>query len=62
MKVLFIGGTGIISSCCTKARGRAAALSLSSIDGQRASDIPPGVKVIHGDIREPASVEKALPA
>jgi nucleoside-diphosphate-sugar epimerase len=60
MKVLFIGGTGIISSACS-------ALALErGIDlhllcrGKSHRGIPPGAKVLTGDIRDPASVKAAL--
>jgi nucleoside-diphosphate-sugar epimerase len=60
MRVLFIGGTGIISSACSP-------LALESgIDlyllnrGQSHRGIPEGAKVLHGDIRDRASVEAAL--
>lgn len=62
MKVLFIGGTGIISSACS-------ALALErGIDlwllnrGQSHRPEPEGAHVVHGDIRDPDSVRAALGA
>ncbi|WP_309571096.1 SDR family oxidoreductase [Deinococcus sp.] len=60
MKVLFIGGTGIISSASTHlALGRGVELYLLN-RGESARPIPDGVHVLHGDIRDPASVTAAL--
>lgn len=60
MKVLFIGGTGIISSACTQlaaARG----LDLYLLNrGQSARPVPENVHVLHGDLRNPASLNAAL--
>jgi len=60
MKVLFIGGTGIISSACSQ-------LAIhSGIDlyllnrGQSARPTPAGAKVLHGNIRERQSALAAL--
>jgi nucleoside-diphosphate-sugar epimerase len=59
-KVLFIGGTGIISSACTElAHGRGLDLYLLN-RGQSSRPIPTGVKLLHGDIRQPESVRQAL--
>lgn len=60
MKVLFIGGTGAISTACTElAAQRGFELYLLN-RGKHAADPPPGVQTIHGDIRQPAEVAKAL--
>ena len=60
MKVLFIGGTGTISSACSPlavARG----LDLYLLNrGQTARPVPEGATVLHGDIRDPASAQAAL--
>ncbi len=60
MKVLYIGGTGIISSACSDvavARG----IDLFHLRrGKTARPVPPGVHVLQGDVREPASVRSAL--
>jgi nucleoside-diphosphate-sugar epimerase len=60
MKVLFIGGTGIISTACTElAAERGIDLTLLR-RGQRAVHIPAGVKTVQADIAEEAAIEKAL--
>jgi nucleoside-diphosphate-sugar epimerase len=60
MRVLFIGGTGIISSACSP-------LAISQgIDlyllnrSQSHRGTPSGAKVLHGDIRNPDSVKQAI--
>jgi nucleoside-diphosphate-sugar epimerase len=53
MKVLFIGGTGIISSACTElALKRGIELYLLN-RGKSFRPAPPGAKVLFGDIRNP---------
>jgi nucleoside-diphosphate-sugar epimerase len=60
MKVLFIGGTGIISSACSRlALERGMELYLLN-RGQSLRPVPPGARVLHGDIRDPASRRAAL--
>ena len=60
MKVLFIGGTGIISSACSElALQRGIDLYLLN-RGQSARPTPPGAKVLQADIRDPGSVRRAL--
>ncbi len=60
MKVLFIGGTGIISSACSRlALERGIDLYLLN-RGQSSRPTPPGAKVLHGDIHDPASARAAL--
>ena len=60
MKVLFIGGTGVISSACSRlAVDRGVDLYLFN-RGQTARPIPEGARILHGDIRDRASVERAL--
>jgi nucleoside-diphosphate-sugar epimerase len=60
MKVLFIGGTGIISTACTQlAAQRDITLTLFT-RGQHESRIPPGVTVIPVDIHDTSSVARAL--
>ena len=60
MKVLFIGGTGIISSACTQlAVERGIDLYLLN-RGQSVRPVPAGAKVLHGDLRDPASLAAAL--
>ncbi len=60
MKVLFIGGTGTISTACSQLavdRG----IDLYFLNrGQSAKPTPDGVTVLTGDIRDPASTQAAL--
>lgn len=60
MKVLFIGGTGVISSACVElavARGIEVILLNR---GQTARPIPGGVTVLRGDIRDKETVHQLL--
>ena len=60
MKVLFIGGTGKISSACSRlAVKRGIDLYLLN-RGQTSRPIPDNVHILHGDIRDPASASSAL--
>jgi nucleoside-diphosphate-sugar epimerase len=60
MKVLFIGGTGIISSACSEqALERGIELYLLN-RGQSLRPIPTGAKILPADIREPATVQSAI--
>ena len=60
MKVLFIGGTGIISSACSElAVQRGIELYLLS-RGQSFRQPARGTRLIHADIRQPESVQAAL--
>jgi len=60
VKVLFIGGTGIISSACSPlAISKGIDLYLLN-RGKSHRGIPEGAKVLHGDIRDRASAEAAL--
>jgi len=60
MKVLFIGGTGIISSACTAlAIERGFDLYLLN-RGQTARSIPEGAHILEGNIRDKKSVDKVL--
>jgi nucleoside-diphosphate-sugar epimerase len=60
MKVLFIGGTGIISTACTAlAIERGIELYLLN-RGQRHVDLPKGARVIQADIRDIAAAKNAL--
>lgn len=60
MKVLFIGGTGIISSACSElALARGIELYLLT-RGQSRRAIPEGARALEGDIRAPESVRQAL--
>ena len=60
MKVLFIGGTGTISSACSQlAVERGIDLTLFN-RGETARPIPAGARVLRGDIRDRAAVESVL--
>lgn len=62
MKVLFIGGTGIISSACS-ALAIENGIELYLLNrGQSPRNAPDKAIVLNGDIRDRASVEKALGA
>jgi nucleoside-diphosphate-sugar epimerase len=61
LKVLFVGGSGIISSACSRlavAQGIDLYLLKRSSGGPR--PVPAGATVLRGDIRDPASVKDAL--
>lgn len=61
MKVLFIGGTGIISSACSKlAIERGFDLYLLNRGQTTKRPIPVGARVLHGDIRDPESIKAAM--
>jgi nucleoside-diphosphate-sugar epimerase len=60
MKVLFIGGTGIISSACSE-RALAQGMELYLLNrGGSSRPVPAGATVLRGDVRDPASVREAL--
>ena len=60
MKALFIGGTGNISSACSKlALDRGVELYLLN-RGQSLRPLPEGARVINADIRDPNAVREAL--
>src|SRR3954447_14808438 len=60
MRVLFVGGTGIISSACSElALERGIELYLLC-RGRSPRPIPKGAKVLAGDIRDPKSARKAI--
>jgi nucleoside-diphosphate-sugar epimerase len=62
MRVLFIGGTGIISSACSElALSRGIELYLLN-RGRSSRPNPPGARLLHADVRDPAAVQKALGA
>src|SRR5262245_9285194 len=61
MRVLFIGGTGIISSGCARRLALRSDVKLTfMLRGQSTREVPKGVEVIRGDVRDPASVSAAL--
>jgi nucleoside-diphosphate-sugar epimerase len=60
MKVLFVGGTGIISSACSElALERNIDLYLLN-RGESPRPVPEGAKVLRGDIRQPSTVAAIL--
>ncbi len=60
MKVLFIGGTGIISSACSQL-ALEQGLELYLLNrGESSRSVPKGAQVLHGDIRDPQSVHEAI--
>jgi len=60
LKVLFIGGTGIISSACTQ-RALDKDIDLYLLNrGQSRRPVPLGAKVLKGDIRDEHAAKKAL--
>jgi len=61
MKVLFIGGTGTISSACSRlAVERGFDLYLLNRGRTSTHPLPAGATVLTGDIRDPASARAAL--
>jgi nucleoside-diphosphate-sugar epimerase len=60
MKVLFIGGTGIISSACTDLAVKQGIDLYLLNRGKSSRPTPAGVKVLTGDINDPASAKDAL--
>jgi nucleoside-diphosphate-sugar epimerase len=61
LKVLFIGGTGIISSACSRlALERGVELHLLKRTGASIRPIPEGAEIHLADVREPQSVRDAL--
>ena len=60
MRILFVGGTGIISSACSElsiARGHEVYLLCR---GQSPRAIPQGATLLQADVRDPESAERAL--
>lgn len=61
LKVLFIGGTGVISSACAaRAVSLGAGLTVLTRGATTARPLPEGAEVIRADIRDPGSVRAAL--
>ena len=60
MRVLFIGGTGIISSACSRVAVEAGIQLFHLRRGKTGRQVPLGIKVLAGDIRDPASARAAL--
>src|SRR6202140_808476 len=58
MKVLFIGGTGVISTASTALAARRG-LDITLLSrGQHASELPAGVKTLIADVNDPALLQK----
>jgi nucleoside-diphosphate-sugar epimerase len=61
MRILFIGGTGIISSACARVAVESGAdLVVLNRGSTTTRPLPAGATVLHADIRDPASVRAAL--
>ena len=60
MKVLFIGGTGIISSACTRLAVQRGIEMYLLNRGQTDRLVPEGAHVLHGDIRDLETAQGAL--
>lgn len=60
MRVLFIGGTGIISTACTQLAAQRGIDVTLLTRGQHTTDIPAGVKTVRGDINDAAVVARLL--
>ena len=60
MRVLFIGGTGVISSACSRLAIEHSMELFLFNRGQSERPVPPGAHVLHGDIRNAGSARAAL--
>jgi len=61
LRVLFIGGSGVISSACSRAAVEAGLELFVLNRGTRTErPLPPGARRLQGDIREPGSVRQAI--
>src|SRR5690242_12871496 len=60
MKVLFIGGTGIISSACSHLAVARGVELFHLRRGRTSRPVPDSVHVLSGDIRDPRSAREAL--
>jgi nucleoside-diphosphate-sugar epimerase len=61
MNVLFVGGTGIISSACARAAlARGMDLTFLCRGKSARHPVPEGAKVLRGDVRDPSSARSAL--
>ncbi len=61
LKVLFIGGSGIISSACSRlAVERGIDLYVLNRGRSGIRPLPPEARVLHADVRDPAAVREAL--
>jgi nucleoside-diphosphate-sugar epimerase len=61
VRVLFIGGTGIISSACSRlALERGIDLTILNRGASATRPVPDGAELLHADIRDPAAADAAL--
>lgn len=61
MRILFIGGTGIISSAAARRLALRSDVQLSFfLRGRSDREVPPGVEVVSGDVRLPGAMQAAL--
>ena len=62
MRVLFIGGSGVISSACSALAAQQGIELYVLNRGQSVRSVPKGTHLLRGDIRDPASAREALGA
>jgi nucleoside-diphosphate-sugar epimerase len=61
VRVLFIGGTGVISAACVREAVSRGDIELSVLTrGQSARTVPDGVRELRGDVRDAASIAAAV--
>jgi nucleoside-diphosphate-sugar epimerase len=60
MKVLFIGGTGIISSACSRLAVERGIELFHLRRGKTTRPVPAAIQILSGDIRDPESARRAL--
>jgi nucleoside-diphosphate-sugar epimerase len=60
LEILFIGGTGIISSACARSLVDSGAALTFLCRGRTDRSVPQGVELLHGDIRDRESATKLL--
>jgi len=60
MKVLFIGGTGIISTACTKLAAQRGIEVTLLTRGRHEASVPSGVNVLNFDVQDKAAAARAL--
>jgi len=61
LRVLFIGGSGVISSACSRVAVDSG-IELFVLNRSRSTvrPLPPGVNVLRADVREPATVRDQI--
>src|SRR6478752_6821986 len=60
MHLLFLGGTGVISSACTRLAAERGMRVCLLNRGRTPADLPPGVEVISADVHDEAAVASVL--